>query len=145
MTNSLFNSLLKMSKAQKRRERKKQQKAMTQADLDSSDFLYQLGQLFDALEVSLRRSGTRGEVSCDLLLVFQREEMREAALGKLLLVFVVCGPCRVLDPRRSVTVFVLLSVLSLSSSAREQGLEQVGGASAVFVFFCLVDRSQLRA
>lgn len=44
-----------MTKTQKRRERKKRQKtAKTQADLDSGDFLLQLGALFDALEVRFR-------------------------------------------------------------------------------------------
>ena len=48
--------LVQLSQTQKRRARKKRQKeARTQAELDSGDYLNNLGEMFDLLEVRQKR------------------------------------------------------------------------------------------
>ena len=44
--------LVQLSKAQKRRERKKRQKDRTQAEIDHDKTLYELTEKFDLIEVS---------------------------------------------------------------------------------------------
>ena len=74
-------SLAQLSKTQTHRERKKRQKARTQADLDSDDLLFKLGEMFDQLEVRLEGKKVVVIVRANCGLPFQREEMAEAALS----------------------------------------------------------------